>query len=612
MKEINEYKNRLPSEKEVKESLKRYFGFAHTRINMLADMDYSKITQLSEKGWYMDFTEEDIEKSINDFVNIYGYIYKEGNGNSARRLMRGTTIQEARSLRAGADVPKLLSTTTDEQIAKRFCEYGRAALMRIKTKDMLPYIYAEQFKDENSANEEEVLILPFAKVIETHLVSNWNGYEYYDITLEKGELPDISDEKIELLKNKCINGYKEFVKELEQYRFLHGDYSKLKNIMPIVEKMNEYRDIMQELLKGLCKQREKDIDLQRQEERETRQQEYRKREQERLEKLTQEVQQIKYEVEQGNVNIQQNTDINVSNFINIINKYKTMSRRLGIGTFNTQDLEQELQSKRMKIKKGLEEQRYYEDADVDIQYNDLLSKASTQEDIKNLLADMPNIEKAYDENSWLDLKKALNVKVQGMIYRLTYDKLANQKKIIASEKDNFISRILGKTALKNARIENIEAKMKHASQKMSIANPSNSVREMLVNMYEYAYEFNAGHLPQEMVDIEQAIREVFGHIPTQDSLMEKVSSSQKSGLPVQARKSLFSWTRNRQETKRLQQETAEMSVKDKNMQLNIKPINHENLINLYGRYNQILEKISQKVVTREKEKRRENTRDMIL
>ena len=71
------YKDRLPSREEIEMSLRNYSNINATKINLLPYCsDTYKIFLLSQKtGRTFKSLQNYIERYINDFVNIYGYIY---------------------------------------------------------------------------------------------------------------------------------------------------------------------------------------------------------------------------------------------------------------------------------------------------------------------------------------------------------------------------------------------------------------------------------------------------------------------------------------------------------------------------------------------------------
>ena len=126
-----DYKDRLPTKEEEDNSIGRYCGFGHAKINVLAELDPSKISKMASKGWLMDINTSNIEELINDFVNVYGKIYSDGNRNGNALLYRGTTDKESSGITKGKAINKALSTSKSLDVAKTFCEYGNAAIEKV-------------------------------------------------------------------------------------------------------------------------------------------------------------------------------------------------------------------------------------------------------------------------------------------------------------------------------------------------------------------------------------------------------------------------------------------------------------------------------------------------
>ena len=606
-----DYKDRLPTEEQTRKSLSRYFGFKHSKINTLASSDFSRITEMQSKGWLLESSKEEIGQLIEDFVNIYGYIYKNGNDSGYNRLIRGTTINETNNLREGSEIESALSTTTDEGIAKQFCEYGKAALVRVKATEGLPCLYVEDLKDENVASEKEVLILPFSRVKKIENTSNWQGYKYYDVILEKGELPEISQGRLDELKKSCISGYDEFSKQLKEYGKLRDYYEAIYNrndfsyeakykvyedIKKIEESITTYKNNLQQLLKGLCRQRKKDIDYEIGAEARKEFEERNKRETERQRQLKSEVQNLKQNLGKSAEIIENGVQTNIGKLVKNIKWFRNASKTLGINTFNSQDLEGDLLQRVNNISEGLQEEVIAEDKDKE--YGIVAEKISKYDYAKDLLQEMPELLQSYNENSTIDLKNNLNEKVQGIIFETVCNNINNQKKILLSQKDTFLNRILGKTALKQAKLNNLDAKMNSEVENIKDNNPSNSVSKMLANMYECAYNYNGGNLTQKMQETEEAIRKVFNNLPSKEDLIENSNYSQvKDLMNVERKKGLFSFIGNIQEAKRLKEETSQLenntekkkksSIKNTNIAIN----GSAKLTSIYSKFNNVLDRV---------------------
>lgn len=597
--EIQEKKQiKLPTEKEIQDSLNRYMGFLHPKINILGDLDYKRIIEMSRKGWNLDFTEEELYKRIDDFVNIYGYIYKEGERDGRNDVKRGTTTNEVKKMREGSEISTILSTTTDENVAKSFGitgNDGKNALIRIGVGKNLPYKWIEHIKKENYSygKEDEILILPFSKIKKMEFISDWRGFKYYDVELEKGEMPEIEDEKLEQLKEECISNYAEFMRMLKEYEEIDYPFGYEDQKRTLEKNMENYKTKFTEMLKGLCSQREKNIDLSIENEKEN-------------QILESKMQQIK-----DSQRTREGVDANISEFLGIIQKYKDMSETLGLKTFNTRNVRNNIDEKWQKIQQNKVE----EDAEK-ISEEQCENLKNQDEEIVEKLAQTPDLLKKYDQISMMDLKLKLSEKVQNIICKATYNNLENERKAVALSKDTLLNRILGKTRLKKEKIKNIEQKMFYASQKEK-TGISLDVRQMIESLYEYALQYNNGNLTQEMVNIEKAIRETFGNIenlPSQEELATKIQQVQNRWLPVKRNQSRFSFLQNRREAKRLQEESKNIYEKTKAMDRKSKIQDdlgvERGLINIYGKYNRILGEI-EKIVNKnamENEIQNENVR----
>ena len=266
------------------DSIKRYLGFSHTGINILSDFTPENYRYLDKSGWKLPETEDDIKKAITDFVNIYAAMYKESKkGIVSRNLIRGTSRKNIPN--EGKEVYQFLSTSTDENVAKRFSRYGDAALVRFSIGDNVPFLDVEKYRDENAATEKEVIISPFCKVSKTNFVGEYDGYAYYNINLEKTELEELSEEDLKSKMEEILQGFSQNILDMEnctelsdKYEILleklNGQIQDLEERKYISDKKDEiftqysdyknktdlFRKKLQSLLKGLCRQKELEID----------------------------------------------------------------------------------------------------------------------------------------------------------------------------------------------------------------------------------------------------------------------------------------------------------------------------------------------------------------
>ena len=599
-KSNSNYMDRLPSNNEEIESIQKYSGFFHTKINSLGNLDFSKMAKMHSKGWNMKSSREEVKNLINDFVNIYGLIYRDGKTEPSK-LFRGTTKDEVQMMRAGDEIGGALSTSIDEDIAKRFCEYQNAAIIIVRTANSLPHCYIEDLKEDDIENEKEVLILPFSKVKEVEFVSDWKEFKYYNVILEKGELPELSEGTIDELREKCIDEYEAVIQQVKKSEDLKAEYESLSQLNPrnieerslinqdkykifeeiltIQEKISDYRTNFIQMLKGLCRQREIDIDMQRNE--------TKNKEQERKEA-----------VHQDTTFIRQSLINNVANIIQNIHKYRDISNALGIHTFNSQALEYELND---RVEQIGEELKKIVANEPNIEFELLGELAKRYGNAKQEISGISNFIQEYDENSMLDIKISLNRKIQEMIYRVKIGRLNFEKDSI-SNKDTFLGKIFGSTKLKQAKIRNVETKMSYAAFVREGANPQNSEEEMLYEVYECAYQYNGGALTEEMLQTERAIRSIFRNLPTSQMLQERVLSTlniQNQGLQIPSKISkIFNVFHNRRQTEALNNETqiienelhliGQQTIQNGQTQGQVIT---RNLTNIYSKYNNALNNV---------------------
>lgn len=155
------YQKSVITEQE-KISIKRYLGFEHTGMNILADLTPELYKQLEKIGWYLPKSEEEIKEKIQDFVNVYSAMYKNRNNYCERNLVRGTSVSKVEKL--GSQFNQMISTSINEDIAKRFTEYSNGALIHFQVGNGVPFLNAEEFREEHNASEEEIIIAPFCTI----------------------------------------------------------------------------------------------------------------------------------------------------------------------------------------------------------------------------------------------------------------------------------------------------------------------------------------------------------------------------------------------------------------------------------------------------------------
>lgn len=253
LKEAYEY---IKITDEEKKSIQRYMGFGNARINMLANFDPYVQKELESDSWELAKDTEDLEQDIKDFLNVYSAMYKEKRNIVNKQLYRGTTSKEVKRLGKGMQYNRILSTSSSRSMAKTFCKPNDPAFVRIKVQKEIPAIYANEYLEANVREENEVILAPFSKIEEAKLASQYNGCQYYDITISKPELKEVSEERMEELREEIFAGFAGFLKNIKNLKddgtraIFDKEHIQLYNFK---EKINEY-------MQGLCRQKEIQID----------------------------------------------------------------------------------------------------------------------------------------------------------------------------------------------------------------------------------------------------------------------------------------------------------------------------------------------------------------
>ena len=627
-----EYKERLPSEKEEIESLKRYMGFMHTQINMLVDMNPKDIANLKSKGWNFDISLENLQDLIQDFVNIYGMIYAEGNNKGHNRLYRGATKEWIEnSKNSGA-----ISTSLDEDIAKTF---GDGILVRINVERGLSCLNIEPYRDEDSKDEAEVLILPFSIVKKNKFSSNFNDYSYYDMSLGKEDLPELTDRKLENLKEKCNNNFQGFMNQLNEYCKLSEEESQIIEKLKqetigekircyrekqdeIIEErrklgkeINQYRKDLNTLLKALCKQRELDKDKKKKEdlkEEKRKQLQIQKEEKkEQSELLEKEIGKIRKEIKRDIQNIKEQLEEYINTFNTNINRYIKFAESLGVKVFNNNDIKEELESKFRKIIEELdkaEDIKIRKNGNREKEYNKIKERKDKIEEAKKLLAQIPEMIEKYEEVSVDNIKAGLNIMVQDLIYKDECFGLEMERRKVLDEKETIFQRILVRNDLKDEKLLNIEERMKLAYLQKQLRNPNNDINEMLKEIYECAYKYYGGNLTIEMEGMVSLIRDRHSGLKEEEYLrMEAEPAAKTKNLAIigKKNKSKIFGLFNKKEVKKIKQDTAQVQSDIKQAEEELSQINkfaNSPMSNTYIDIQNLLDNVYNNIKSQDSEK----------
>lgn len=539
--EVNQAREILKLTEQEVDAIKTYMGFAHAGINILADMDPEKMIELSNKGWVLPSTKEDLKRNIDCFINIYSAMLKE-NKEVNTSLYRGTTNKELDNLQDTYDT--ILSTTTDEEVAKRFTEYNNGAIERIKLGENVPYIDASKYLGENSANENEIIVAPFTKVTDKKLIFKDKNFTYYDVTLKKADLPDIDETILKRNENELIESFPIFYNDIsdfkdtlqkreyleerlskaidsEDYRNIARDLDFVETINKNLDKhMNNYKSKMKTFLQGKCREKERTINLAKDTLKIENDRENREKQEQYGNFQSSEIR--KYVDNSGEsckfakVGIAEEYQY----LLDSENYFMKISQILGIEFSkpkNNDDcmrLVQEIQLNIDKIEQKLRGVQISENESLEAvnskftRVSELTFKIDTAQKKSK---ELTKITEDYKNAELKNVKAKLYEKVHKTIKDAKLQKLSEEYNRAQDEKTGIFGRINGKEKLKQETLSNIDLKMKLVSEKEIEADPENnySVREMMVDLYAFSkYEFN-GQFTKEMSELAESISNIF-------------------------------------------------------------------------------------------------------
>ena len=640
------------------EALQNYAGFMHARMNAIADLKYDKLEVLQKSGWDMNMSTEELEKMILKFVDVYGAIYKAGNREARGRLYRGTSTKKIRKIEHEKNINSFLSTSLEEDMAKNFTTYGdEAAILRIKTEEGLPYLYVEPYKEDGRKDEEEILILPFSKVKKIEHTSDWNGYKYYDAILEKEELEEVPKQELETLKSQTMEGYDYYreqatkcseLKENVEYMYMKLRQSGLsgedKNYLyeQIQEKTNRYTELeknvseyqkqFSRMLKGMCKEKEIEIDKEHEEEQERIKEEQRIKNEEQKKELEADIKRLETEIQCEKINIGDTLEEYVRRIEENSRKYQTMADDLKIdysmnphfrNLENIQAIKKMLEEKEegesqeekkknqeQEKKEEQESQENQEQEEQELQENDvtpeemqklsqryemLLGRKQKLLGIKQVMGTFPQYIAEHDRQSFEEINRNLNQKIQNMITRTKLEKLQREKEVALKEKDSRLQKWLYGTSLKEARISNIGFKMELEKRQAKTRNSEKNVWQMMANLYDCCAQDLDGQFSPEMVETIYAMRRNFKDLPDENILAQQAYEKAQGNYPAVLDKKRPS---KRKQIAYYQEDTERVKAEIYSMAY-YKPIKQEVEVNALSQFEQGIENIRSTIESKE-------------
>lgn len=586
--------------KEEEESLGRYFGFNHAVINMLGNFSPNIYITLKKDGWHFPKNGDELKKRIDDFVNIYSAMYKESRDSKPPfRLIRGTANRHISGLTK--EIRRFSSTSTIEEVAKTFCKNGDAALVNFRIKEGVPFLYAERYRDVDRADESEYIIAPFCKIEKNDYISGNESYKHYDITLSKPVLEEKSAQELSELYEKSISGFSKNIENLDRYIELWETEKYLRERHPVATKevinkikkmqdesfsisssINEYSSNLETLLKGLCRQKELQIDksieiIEEDKRIKMEQKEAEEKEKARLEEINSLSSKISHTPSRAD-NLNSRILDTYKKLLDTENIAKQTSKRLGVNLTrvlnnatineridkikgNLTEVKQKCQSSNVTADASLEEV-----SQISSELTPLLDGVVYGIELTRDFPDIVNSHKVQVDN---DIKRNLYEKVHSVIQNARIQKYTREQEDINSERVGFFGRLMGKDILKEEKLKNINLKIKLARTSTPDIKSKYSAKDMLAEIYASSISEFDGQFTPEMAEVFNAIKSVYGNKENEtfsdeqisSIAMKKITNKQKENLPVVPDKRKRFFGKNRARAEKIRAENYELQIK---------------------------------------------------
>lgn len=538
-------------------SVEKYINSSHAVMNSLIGFDVTDYIKSFNKGWFLpgiklDKTKqeagEEILATFENAADVYSAMVKNMYDEPAPyKLMRGTSNDEARNLHAGSQYNRILSTTTDETTAKSFGRYGNAAFLRIIPGVDIPFIKVDTFvgKENLDRYESEYILAPFTRVKSCTFRSDWDGYKYYDVELEKPEMREFEDgEKVELQKQirenfaDIIEKGKELANLEDKYKWLmskRGEdaedrayLSKERNnvweqIQSISKEVTAFEEVMNRYAQGLFSEREKEFklayDITRKEEERIWREKAKRRQEETIKEKTKEFGNLKNKF---NMVMDKAPDTYTNQYYALKDeemKYYNMAKLLQI-PFNMRVENDRIEPNISKISQNIEAMKQrietLQATSFDTERTAIVATDKMQAfgkvatDVRvneNLLMDTV---RDYSQEAMFETKKELDKKIQDTIRSTKLRLLDRQRQELQNRKISWFGRIRGLGKLRDIELANIALEEQILRNSSFKVKGEYSVQDSLADMRAFSIRELGGQNTEEMENIINNVKSVFG------------------------------------------------------------------------------------------------------
>ena len=578
---LEEAKDIIYLSKEEISSIQRYLNYEHMNINILSDFSPKTYLSIKATSWEIDEKPEELARNIQDFVNLYSAMYKESRGKSVNQsLVRGTNNKRVEDIQGVTT--QFLSTSKDESIAKTFAGIDDSALMNIRVGERVPFLDPTPYRSENRFDEREIILAPFCQA-SVEYTDRYNGYTHYKVIMSKPILDRKEPEELATLQEEVISGFSQNIQDIKDLDYLafriesmnrayvqaKGDKAEQDYAIEEARKAREeqerlraktsdFKDKLQALLKGLCRQKEIEIDqaheLVEADKTRRKEEDVRKRAEELESARKAKVNELITKTEQNSENSStlENAILNTyDEFVHheqmardLAKKFKIPYSRT-IATTSSRQLVERIQMNLQEIAAKVagakvDENITLEDAKrISTELTSQLDGISYGVEVSKGFSELIQANRQQAEN---DIKRGIYERVQTAIENARVQRYTEQKASIQGEKVGLLGRIMGKQQLKQQKLENLDLKIQLA-QRQAERTPQGktySIREMLVDMRLCVDNELGGKFTSEIQEIYQMIKSTyqdkdageFSEQYIQRLASQRLAVQGKSGLPA--------------------------------------------------------------------------------
>ena len=582
--DLEEAKQKVQITDEERKSVNGYINAWHTTMNSLASFDVIEYLEADRKGWYLpgatrtsvggkEKTSEEIGDeilaTIDDFANVYSAMCKYGSmSQPPRRLYRGTSTKEANSLKSGSTYDRLISTSTDPSVAKRFCEYDKPGYLRIYVGDNIPFLDVDDFVGQENMNREEseFVLAPFSQIKQAKYAYRDRTYTYYDVELKAPQLRPFGEgekesfrEKIKADFTRIIKLGRDYQNSSDQFEINWSRFQRAtdrEDVKYLQEKMYElfeqrkawkpeldaFSTMMKNYIQGLCLEKQREFEeasriVVEDEQRRVEQAHKQREEEQRLGKISEYG--IKFNGTVQNLDsIPQNISFNYEQLKRVAENYAEMSRTIGIpfhSAIDTRKIEMYIASSSQNISK-MKGKIGTNEIGESSSLEETSSALTRLESFKGIAdqalrtsGDLSKAVKLYDEQALIDTKRGIDHKIQDVIRKTKIALLTQKRQAVQDRKVSWLGRMTGGQKLKDAELQNLDLQIEFERTRPVVEKGTYSIQDSLADMIAFAKGDLEGALTPEMQNLESGITRYFG---VNESNIERKANAKLQAKPV--------------------------------------------------------------------------------